>query len=361
MEEEMKNEEELALQIRNLKSCFFTGKGVVPAVDDVSIDVPPGKIIGLVGESGCGKSMTAMSVMGLLRHPGKVVGGSILLNGRDITHLSAKERSKVRGNEISMIFQEPMTSLNPVYPVGRQVQEAILLHQKVSKEEAKKQVIEIFRQVGIPEPEKRYRSYPHQLSGGLRQRVMIGMAMVCRPKVMIADEPTTALDVTIEAQILRLMKKLRDDFGTSIILITHNMGVVAEVCDYVYVMYAGKVMEEAETFALFANTSHPYTRGLLRPIPRLDQREERLYTIKGVVPNLLHLPQGCSFCTRCPYAKEECFLKRPELYEAGREHKVRCFLFRERSTEGKSGNSAESAAAGSVLSENERSLEGGMA
>ena len=223
MEEEMKNEEELALQIRNLKSCFFTGKGVVPAVDDVSIDVPPGKIIGLVGESGCGKSMTAMSVMGLLRHPGKVVGGSILLNGRDITHLSAKERSKVRGNEISMIFQEPMTSLNPVYPVGRQVQEAILLHQKVSKEEAKKQVIEIFRQVGIPEPEKRYRSYPHQLSGGLRQRVMIGMAMVCRPKVMIADEPTTALDVTIEAQILRLMKKLRDDFGTSIILITHNM------------------------------------------------------------------------------------------------------------------------------------------
>ena len=383
MEEEMKNEEELALQIRNLKSCFFTGKGVVPAVDDVSIDVPPGKIIGLVGESGCGKSMTAMSVMGLLRHPGKVVGGSILLSpamrastggccaarGRaanvsaegDITNLSAKERSKVRGNEISMIFQEPMTSLNPVYPVGRQVQEAILLHQKVSKEEAKKQVIEIFRQVGIPEPEKRYRSYPHQLSGGLRQRVMIGMAMVCRPKVMIADEPTTALDVTIEAQILRLMKKLRDDFGTSIILITHNMGVVAEVCDYVYVMYAGKVMEEAETFALFENTSHPYTRGLLRSIPRLDQREERLYTIKGVVPNLLHLPQGCSFCTRCPYAKEECFLKRPELYEAGREHKVRCFLFRERSAEGESGNSAESAAAGSVLSENERSLEGGMA
>lgn len=361
MEEEMKNEEELALQIRNLKSCFFTGKGVVPAVDDVSIDVPPGKIIGLVGESGCGKSMTAMSVMGLLRHPGKVVGGSILLNGRDITHLSAKERSKVRGNEISMIFQEPMTSLNPVYPVGRQVQEAILLHQKVSKEEAKKQVIEIFRQVGIPEPEKRYRSYPHQLSGGLRQRVMIGMAMVCRPKVMIADEPTTALDVTIEAQILRLMKKLRDDFGTSIILITHNMGVVAEVCDYVYVMYAGKVMEEAETFALFENTSHPYTRGLLRSIPRLDQREERLYTIKGVVPNLLHLPQGCSFCTRCPYAKEECFLKRPELYEAGTEHKVRCFLFRERSAESESGNSAESAAAGSVLSENERSLEGGMA
>ena len=242
--------DELALQISNLKSHFFTSKGVVPAVDGVSIDVPPGKIIGLVGESGCGKSMTAMSVMGLLRHPGRVVDGKILLEGRDITHLSRKELSKIRGNEISMIFQEPMTSLNPVYPVGKQVQEAILLHQKVSKEEAKQRVIDIFKEVGIPEPEKRYRSFPHQLSGGLRQRVMIGMAMVCRPKVMIADEPTTALDVTIEAQILRLMKRLRDELGTSIILITHNMGVVAEVCDYVYVMYAGNVMEQAETFEI---------------------------------------------------------------------------------------------------------------
>ncbi len=327
MEDVMNNRQELALQIRNLRSSFFTVKGEVPAVDDVSIDVPPGKIIGLVGESGCGKSMTAMSVMGLLRHPGKVVGGSILLNGRDITYLPPKERARVRGNEISMIFQEPMTSLNPVYPVGRQVQEAILLHQKVSRDEAKKRVIDIFREVGIPEPEKRYRAYPHQLSGGLRQRVMIGMAMVCRPKVMIADEPTTALDVTIEAQILRLMKKLRDDFGTSIILITHNMGVVAEVCDYVYVMYAGKVMEEAETFTLFEKTSHPYTRGLLLSIPRLDSKEDRLYTIKGVVPNLLHLPRGCSFCTRCPYAQEECFAQRPELYAIGAEHKVRCFRF----------------------------------
>jgi oligopeptide/dipeptide ABC transporter ATP-binding protein len=319
--------ESIVLDIQNLKSHFFTMKGEVPAVDGVSIQVPAGKIIGIVGESGCGKSMTAMSVMGLLRYPGRVVGGTILLEGRDITHLSRKELSRVRGNEISMIFQEPMTSLNPVYPVGRQVREAILLHQKMSKEEATKQVIDIFRAVGIPEPEKRYHSYPHQLSGGLRQRVMIGMAMVCRPKVMIADEPTTALDVTIEAQILRLMKKLCKEQGTSIILITHNMGVVAEVCDYVYVMYAGKVMEQAETFELFENTRHPYTQGLLKSIPRLDEKPDRLYTIEGVVPNLLHLPKGCSFCTRCGQAVERCSLEKPRLYETGDAHGVRCFWY----------------------------------
>ena len=296
--------ESIVLDIRNLKSHFFTAKGEVPAVDGVTIQVPPGKIIGIVGESGCGKSMTAMSVMGLLRYPGRVVEGSITLDGRDITHLSPRELAKVRGNEISMIFQEPMTSLNPVYPVGRQVREAILQHQKISKEEARKRVLEIFQAVGIPEPEKRYNSYPHQLSGGLRQRVMIGMAMVCRPKVMIADEPTTALDVTIEAQILQLMKKLCREQGTSIILITHNMGVVAEICDYVYVMYAGKVMEQAETFELFEHTEHPYTAGLLKSIPRLDEKVDRLYTIEGVVPNLLHLPAGCNFCTRCKEASE---------------------------------------------------------
>ncbi len=320
------------LRIENLRSCFFTARGVVPAVDDVTIDVPAGKIIGIVGESGCGKSMTAMSVMGLLRHPGRVVSGRILLEGRDITHLAPKEMAAVRGNEISMIFQEPMTSLNPVYPVGKQVQEAILLHQDVSREQAKRQVIDIFAEVGIPEPEKRYGSYPHQLSGGLRQRVMIGMAMVCKPKVLIADEPTTALDVTIEAQILRLMKRLRDEQGTSIILITHNMGVVAEVCDYVYVMYAGKVMEQAEVFDLFADTKHPYTQGLLKSIPRLDSDAKRLYTIEGVVPNLLHLPRGCGFCNRCAAASARCFEERPALYETrtdenGMSHGVRCFLY----------------------------------
>lgn len=319
--------ESIVLDIKDLRSHFFTAKGQVPAVDGVSIQVPAGKIVGIVGESGCGKSMTFMSVMGLLRYPGKVVGGTIILDGRDITHLKPKELSKVRGNEISMIFQEPMTSLNPVYPVGKQVREAILLHQKVSKEEAKERVLDIFRAVGISEPEKRYYSYPHQLSGGLRQRVMIGMAMVCRPKVMIADEPTTALDVTIEAQILRLMQKLCREQGTSIILITHNMGVVAEVCDYVYVMYAGKVMEQAETFTLFERTSHPYTQGLLRSIPKLDEKAERLYTIEGVVPNLLHLPKGCSFCTRCEQAEERCFAEKPELYEREDGHKVRCFAY----------------------------------
>jgi len=319
--------ESAVLNIRNLKSHFFTAKGEIPAVDGVSIQVPAGKIIGIVGESGCGKSMTAMSVMGLLRHPGKVVDGTILLADRDITHLKPKELAKVRGNEISMIFQEPMTSLNPVYPVGRQVQEAILLHQNVGKEEAKRRVIEMFREVGIPEPEKRYRSYPHQLSGGLRQRVMIGMAMVCKPKVLIADEPTTALDVTIEAQILRLMKRLCEEQGTSIILITHNMGVVAEICDYVYVMYAGKVMEQAETFDLFENTRHPYTQGLLKSIPRLDEKADRLYTIEGVVPNLLHLPKGCNFCTRCEQAKERCYQEKPCLYETGSGHGTRCFQY----------------------------------
>lgn len=319
--------ESIVLDIRNLKSHFFTAKGEVPAVDGVSIQVPAGKIIGIVGESGCGKSMTAMSVMGLLRHPGKVVDGTIMLDGRDITHLNRKELSKVRGNEISMIFQEPMTSLNPVYPVGKQVREAILLHQKVSKEEAKQRVIDIFRQVGIPEPEKRYHSYPHQLSGGLRQRVMIGMAMVCRPKVMIADEPTTALDVTIEAQILRLMKQLCEEQGTSIILITHNMGVVAEVCDYVYVMYAGKVMEQAENFELFEKTQHPYTQGLLKSIPKLDEKAERLYTINGVVPNLLHLPKGCNFCTRCDQACDRCWQEKPGLYQTSDGHGVRCFQY----------------------------------
>ena len=319
--------ESIVLDIRNLKSHFFTAKGEVPAVDGVTIQVPPGKIIGIVGESGCGKSMTAMSVMGLLRYPGRVVEGSITLDGRDITHLSPRELAKVRGNEISMIFQEPMTSLNPVYPVGRQVREAILQHQKISKEESRKRVLEIFQAVGIPEPEKRYNSYPHQLSGGLRQRVMIGMAMVCRPKVMIADEPTTALDVTIEAQILQLMKKLCREQGTSIILITHNMGVVAEICDYVYVMYAGKVMEQAETFELFEHTEHPYTAGLLKSIPRLDEKVDRLYTIEGVVPNLLHLPAGCNFCTRCKEASERCFMEKPCLYQTRDGHGVRCFKY----------------------------------
>ena len=319
--------QKIILNVENLNTTFVSDKKEIKIVKNVSFQVKRGKTLAVVGESGCGKSMTAMSVMGLLRYPGRVVEGSITLDGRDITHLSPRELAKVRGNEISMIFQEPMTSLNPVYPVGRQVREAILQHQKISKEEARKRVLEIFQAVGIPEPEKRYNSYPHQLSGGLRQRVMIGMAMVCRPKVMIADEPTTALDVTIEAQILQLMKKLCREQGTSIILITHNMGVVAEICDYVYVMYAGKVMEQAETFELFEHTEHPYTAGLLKSIPRLDEKVDRLYTIEGVVPNLLHLPAGCNFCTRCKEASERCFMEKPCLYQTRDGHGVRCFKY----------------------------------
>ncbi len=301
-------------------------KGVVPAVDDVSITVPKGKIVGIVGESGCGKSMTAMSVMQLIRKPGKIEGGQILFKGEDLLEKSEKEMEKIRGDRISMIFQEPMTSLNPVYTIGHQVTEAILIHEKIEKGEAEKRAVEILSAVGIPEPEKRMKSYPHQLSGGLRQRVMIGMAMVMKPDLLIADEPTTALDVTIEAQILHLMRKLRDENGTSILLITHNMGVVAEVCDDVYVMYAGKVMEHTDVFTLFKQAEHPYTAGLLRSIPRIDAVKDRLYSIPGVVPNLLHLPAGCSFSTRCPYAMDRCYEERPELVclEAEK-HELRCF------------------------------------
>jgi oligopeptide/dipeptide ABC transporter ATP-binding protein len=324
---------EYTLEIKGLKTQFFTEKGVVPAVDGVSIQIPKGKIVGLVGESGCGKSMTAMSVLQLVRRPGKIVDGQVLLAGRDLLQCKPKELRQIRGNEIAMIFQEPMTSLNPVYTVGHQVREAILLHQDVSKAEAKERVLEIFRQVGIPEPEKRYNSYPHQLSGGLRQRVMIGMAMVCKPDLLIADEPTTALDVTIEAQILRLMKQLRDECGTSILLITHNMGVVAQMCDYVYVMYAGNVMEQSETFDLFERTSHPYTSGLLRSIPQLDEKKDRLYSIRGMVPNLLKLPAGCAFCTRCDEATDRCFAEKPDLYPTGNGHAVRCFHFEKEATD----------------------------
>ena len=314
------------LEIRGLNSYFFTEKGVAPAVDGLDLDIPKGKIIGLVGESGCGKSMTAKSIMGLLKYPGRVAGGSIRFEDQDLTRLSDKELRKICGNDISMIFQEPMTSLNPVLKVGRQVRETLLVHNPaMSKAEAKQRVVEMFQRVGIPEAEKRYDCYPHELSGGLRQRVMIAMAMVCKPKLLIADEPTTALDVTIEAQILRLMKELRDETGMSVLIITHNMGVVAEICDYVYVMYAGKIMERAETFELFDHTMHPYTKGLLDSIPRIGQNAERLHTIPGVVPNLLHLPQGCPFSNRCEYATDHCRTEKAQLHPVAPDHQVRCF------------------------------------
>lgn len=323
----MMSNNESIFQIRGLKTQFFTSKGIVPAVDGVDITVKKGEAVGLVGESGCGKSMTAMSTMQLLQPPGRVVAGEILLDGENLLEKSKKEMDSIRGNRITMIFQEPMTSLNPAYTIGKQVSEAILIHENVSKEEAKRRVVDIFRKVGIPEPEKRYNVYPHQLSGGLRQRVMIGMAMVCNPELMIADEPTTALDVTIEAQILYLMKQLQKEQGTAIVMITHNLGVVAESCDYVYVMYAGKIMEEAPVRALFKSPKHPYTFGLMNSIPKMTEVKEHLYTIKGLVPNLLHLPQGCRFCPRCEKAMKICTMFEPDLYETEDGHKVRCFLY----------------------------------
>ena len=314
------------LTIRDLKVAFQVRGIDAYALDGINIDIPRGKIVGIVGESGCGKSMTAMSIMGLIKNPGKIVGGSIDFCGTELTKLSVRDYAKIRGKDISMIFQEPMTSLNPVVKVGKQVMEAIILHEKISKEEAKMRVIEIFNEVGIPEAEKRFNSYPHELSGGLRQRVMIGMAMICKPKLLIADEPTTALDVTIEAQILKLMKKLCESVGTSIIMITHNMGVVAEICDYVYVMYAGRVVESTLTKTLFNETAHPYTNGLLKSIPTIGKKQDRLYTIKGNVPNILNLPKGCRFVDRCDYAQDICFSSRPADEYIKDNHMVSCFL-----------------------------------
>ena len=313
------------LEVRGLSASFFTHRGEVAAVQEVSLTVPEGKIVGIVGESGCGKSVTARAVMGLVKPPGRIVGGQILLDGRDITGLSERERCALRGSEVSMIFQDPMTSLNPVVKVGRQVAEALLLHEKISRAEARSRVLSSFEQVGIPEPEKRYEAYPHQLSGGMRQRVMIAMAMICRPKLVIADEPTTALDVTVEAQILRLMKGLCGE-GTGVLLISHNLGVVAQVCDEVYVMYAGQIVEQADIYTLFADHRHPYTRGLLNAVSSLRGEGEVLETIPGVVPNLLHLPEGCSFSPRCRDVRDICQRERPRMCLVGEGHEVRCSL-----------------------------------
>ena len=321
--------EKNTLEINHLCTSFFSSKGEIRAVNDVSLVVPKRSIIGIVGESGCGKSMTARSIMRLIKYPGKIVGGEVSLVGKKLTALSEHDMANVRGEEISMIFQEPMTSLNPVMKVGRQVQEAVLLHHKISPKEAKAEVLAMFEKVGIADPERRYSLYPHELSGGLRQRVMIAMAMICRPKLLIADEPTTALDVTVEAQILNLMKTLRDEIGTSIILISHNLGVVAQICDFVYVMYAGRIVEQAETFELFDHPVHPYTVELLRAVESLERKSERLDTIPGAVPLLSNLPQGCSFAPRCAHACADCAPDCPELTDLGNGHLVRCIHAKE--------------------------------
>ena len=318
--------EKTILEISHLSTGFRRKKGEdILAVNDVSFSVPRGSIVGIVGESGCGKSMTARSIMGLVKEPGKILGGSIKLEGRELVGVRERTMSAVRGEEIAMIFQEPMTSLNPVMTVGKQVLETVLLHRNISRKDAKEKVLLMFEDVGIPEPEKRYNCYPHELSGGLRQRVMIAMAMVCRPKVLIADEPTTALDVTVEAQILQLMKKLRDTVGTSIILISHNLGVVAEICDEIHVMYAGRIVESAETFELFDNPKHPYTKGLLNAVRALEERKPRLDTIKGTVPDLAELGRGCAFAPRCEHCAERCMNAVPGSVEVAPGHLVRCY------------------------------------
>ena len=316
---------DLTLKIENLYAGFFTDRGYVPAVDSVSLQIPKGQVVGIVGESGCGKSMLARSVMGILKYSGRITGGSIRLCGQELVGMPEKKLCALRGRDMAMVFQEPMTSLNPVVPVGKQVREALLLHEKMDRKAAKQEVLQIFERVGISEPEKRYNSYPHQLSGGLRQRIMIAMAMVCKPKLLIADEPTTALDVTIEAQILQLMRQLSKETGMSILMISHNLGVIAQMCDQVYVMYAGKIVEKADVNTLFADCTHPYTKGLMGSVIDLKENPPRLPAIGGMVPNLLHLPEGCAFAPRCPYASARCQKERPSLLPIAQGHECRCF------------------------------------
>jgi len=321
------------LEIEDVQTHFFTAEGVVRAVDGVSYEVRRGETLGVVGESGCGKSVTALSILRLVANPpGRIVSGNIRFEGVELLQLSEREMEDIRGNEVSMIFQEPMTSLNPLFTVGRQIGEAIALHQGVSKREAHERVIEMLRRVNIPEPEQRAKAYPHQLSGGMRQRVMIAMAMSCNPKVLIADEPTTALDVTIQAQILELMREMQEGRGQAIVLITHDMGVVAENADRVVVMYAGRKVEEADGDELFDHPAHPYTLGLLGAIPTLDDaarsdttQRQRLNEIKGVVPLLTNLPQGCRFEPRCNFASGQCRAAYPELTEPRPGHWVACW------------------------------------
>ena len=318
------------LEIKGLKTHFSTDDGMVRAVDGVDLYVDKGETLGIVGESGCGKSVTAMTVMKLLAMPpARIVAGQVLWQGRDLVPLTAKDMEKIRAKEIAMVFQEPMTSLNPVYSVGEQVAEVVRLHQGLNRKEALERAAEMFELVRIPNPSRRLHDYPHQFSGGMRQRVMIAMALSCNPQLLIADEPTTALDVTIQAQILDLMNDLKSRLGMAVMLITHAMGVVAETAQRVVVMYAGKVIEEANVHDLFANPRHPYTQGLIRSIPRIDRdagQKQRLETIAGTVPRLINPKPGCRFAPRCKFAQPACLVETPLLREIGQGHKVACIL-----------------------------------
>ena len=321
---------ETLLDIRGLKTWFATDDGVVRAVDGVDLHIDRGETLGVVGESGCGKTVTARSVLKLIdMPPGRFEGGQILWRGRDLIPLANAEMDKIRAREIAIIFQEPMTSLNPVYTVGQQIAEVVSLHEKLGKKQSIARAVEMLRLVNIPNPQRRVHDYPHQFSGGMRQRVMIAMALACSPKLLIADEPTTALDVTIQAQILELMQDMKERLGMAIMLITHAMGVVAETSQRVVVMYAGKVVEEAPVTSLFANPRHPYTQGLIRSIPRVDRaarHKERLEAIPGTVPSLLDPPPGCRFAARCKYAMDICIQAVPPLKDVGPGHRVACVL-----------------------------------
>lgn len=313
------------LEMKDLEVELYSEKGPLPVIDKVNLSINEGEIVGIVGESGCGKSMLASAIMNLLNSPAQIAAGTIFYEGQDMTTLSSKEFQKIRGNEISMIFQEPMTSLNPLMKVGKQIEEAIKAHEKVSNTELKERAIAAIRDVGIPQPEKVYHDIPSRLSGGMRQRIMIAMALVCHPKLLICDEPTTALDVTIQAQILRLIKKLRDETNTAVIFISHDMGVIYQMVDRVVVMYAGQFVESAPCKKLFEKPLHPYTIGLQNAIPQINKQQSSLQDIPGSVPMLDNLPEGCLFAPRCPFAKSECFTKKVPLKHYD-DHDVRCLL-----------------------------------
>jgi peptide/nickel transport system ATP-binding protein len=316
------------LKVEELQTTFFTDDGEVPAVDQVNFHVNEGEILGIVGESGCGKSVTSLSIMGLVPSPpGKITGGKILFRDEDLTKATERRMREIRGNDIAMIFQEPMTSLNPVFTIGNQLTEAIRIHKKNSKAEARKDAVKIMQLVGLPRAEELLNEYPHQLSGGMRQRVMIAMAMACDPKVLIADEPTTALDVTIQAQILKLMNQLNKEMNTAVILITHDLGVVAETCERLIVMYSGKVVEEGTVEEIFKDPKHPYTKGLIQSVPDMRFKKQKLYSIPGSVPKPGSIKHGCRFAARCEYAFDRCVSETPELYETGPGHTSRCFLY----------------------------------